>query len=152
MVGVGVGFTNHTRYGNRGYSLNCAPSCFSNCCKIRSRWRRTCLSVSVLSGAWKLRAKASDFLPAGNEPPRYSSNGRTDTTRGVAASAALRVGLQEALGAGAELYYPSLRLATDNGAMIARTAQFRFQQGEVAGLDFTARADLRFPGLVRATA
>jgi N6-L-threonylcarbamoyladenine synthase len=71
---------------------------------------------------------------------------------GVAASAALRAGLQEALGADGELYYPSLRLATDNGAMIARTAQFRFQQGEVAGLDFTARADLSFPGLVRATA
>jgi N6-L-threonylcarbamoyladenine synthase len=71
---------------------------------------------------------------------------------GVAASAALRAGLQEALGAGGELYFPSLRLATDNGAMIARTAQFRFQQGEVAGLDFTARADLSFPGLVRATA
>lgn len=71
---------------------------------------------------------------------------------GVAASAALRAGLQEVLGPAGELYYPSLRLATDNGAMIARTAQFRFQQGDVAGLDFTARADLAFPGLVRAPA
>jgi N6-L-threonylcarbamoyladenine synthase len=71
---------------------------------------------------------------------------------GVAASAALRAGLQEALGDDGELYYPSLRLATDNGAMIARAAQFRFQQGEVAGLDFTARADMAFPGLVRVSA
>ncbi len=69
---------------------------------------------------------------------------------GVAASAALRAGLHDALGPTGELYYPSLRLATDNGAMIARTAHFRFQQGEVAGLDFTARADLPFPGLVHA--
>jgi N6-L-threonylcarbamoyladenine synthase len=68
---------------------------------------------------------------------------------GVAASQALRAGLQEALGSGGELYYPSLRLATDNGAMIARTAQFRYQRGEVAGLEFTARADMAFPGLVR---
>jgi N6-L-threonylcarbamoyladenine synthase len=71
---------------------------------------------------------------------------------GVAASQALRNGLQEALGGDGELYYPSLRLATDNGAMIARTAQFRYARGEVAGLDFTARADMAFPGLVRQAA
>ena len=68
---------------------------------------------------------------------------------GVAASQALRAALQEALGANGELYYPSLRLATDNGAMIARAAQFRYERGDVAGLDFTARADMTFPGLVR---
>ncbi|HEY0809276.1 MAG TPA: tRNA (adenosine(37)-N6)-threonylcarbamoyltransferase complex transferase subunit TsaD [Longimicrobiales bacterium] len=68
---------------------------------------------------------------------------------GVAASQALRSAFQDALGADGELYYPSLRLATDNGAMIARAAQFRFKRGEVAGLDFTARADMTFPGLVR---
>jgi N6-L-threonylcarbamoyladenine synthase len=68
---------------------------------------------------------------------------------GVAASQALREGLHEALGATGELYYPSLRLATDNGAMIARVAQFRFGRGEIAGLDFTARADMSFPGLRR---
>lgn len=67
---------------------------------------------------------------------------------GVAASQALRAGLQDALGTDGELYFPSLRLATDNGAMIARTALFRFQQREVAGLDVTARADMIFPGLV----
>ena len=68
---------------------------------------------------------------------------------GVAASQALRAGLQEALGESGELYYPSLRLATDNGAMIARTAHFRYSRGEIAGLNFTARADMTFPGLVR---
>ena len=68
---------------------------------------------------------------------------------GVAASAALRAGLQTALGADGELYYPSPRLATDNAAMIARTALFRYQRGETAGLDFTARADMPFPGLRR---
>ena len=69
---------------------------------------------------------------------------------GVAASQALRVGLQEALGDDGELYYPSLRLATDNGAMIARTALFHYGKGEMAGLDVTARADMPFPGLIRA--
>ena len=68
---------------------------------------------------------------------------------GVAASAALRAGLQEALGESGELYYPSLRLATDNAGMIARTALFRYARGEIAGLDITARADMPFPGLVR---
>ena len=68
---------------------------------------------------------------------------------GVAASQALRTGLQEALGSEGSVYFPSLRLATDNAAMVARTAHFRYQRGEIAGLDFTARADLPFPGLVR---
>jgi N6-L-threonylcarbamoyladenine synthase len=69
---------------------------------------------------------------------------------GVAASRALREGLQAALGSTGELFFPSLRLATDNAAMIARAAAFRLEQGDVAGLDLTARADLPFPGLVRA--
>jgi tRNA A37 threonylcarbamoyltransferase TsaD len=68
----------------------------------------------------------------------------------VAASQALRSALKDALGDAGELYHPSPRLATDNGAMIARAALFHFQRGEIAGLDFTARADLPFPGLVRA--
>jgi N6-L-threonylcarbamoyladenine synthase len=69
---------------------------------------------------------------------------------GVAASQALRAALHEELGADGELYYPSIRLATDNGAMIARAALFHYQRGDIAGLDFTARADMRFPGLVKA--
>lgn len=69
---------------------------------------------------------------------------------GVAASLALRTALKQALGDDGELYHPSLRLATDNGAMIARTALFRYQRGDIAGLNFTARADMAFPGLIRA--
>jgi N6-L-threonylcarbamoyladenine synthase len=68
---------------------------------------------------------------------------------GVAASQALRAALQDALGTEGELYHPSPRLATDNGAMIARAALFHYTRGEVAGLDLTARADMPFPGLVR---
>jgi N6-L-threonylcarbamoyladenine synthase len=69
---------------------------------------------------------------------------------GVAASVALREGLREALGSNGSVYFPSLRLATDNAAMIARTALFRYERGETASLGFTARADMPFPGLVRA--
>ena len=70
---------------------------------------------------------------------------------GVAASRALRDAFTEALGADGRLFHPSPRMATDNGAMIARTAAFRFGRGDVAGLDLSARADLPFPGLVRAS-
>ncbi|MGH7461358.1 MAG: tRNA (adenosine(37)-N6)-threonylcarbamoyltransferase complex transferase subunit TsaD [Longimicrobiales bacterium] len=69
---------------------------------------------------------------------------------GVAASSALRAALAARLGEQGELYAPSLRLATDNAAMIARAAAFHLSRGDVAGLDLTARADLPFPGLVRA--
>ena len=68
---------------------------------------------------------------------------------GVAASGALRAALSGALGEGGRLLRPSPRMATDNGAMIARTAAFRLARGDVSGLDLTARADLSFPGLRR---
>jgi N6-L-threonylcarbamoyladenine synthase len=68
---------------------------------------------------------------------------------GVAASRALRDALRTALGDDGELYVPSARLATDNAAMIARAALYRWQRGDVAPLDVTARADLPFPGLLR---
>jgi N6-L-threonylcarbamoyladenine synthase len=67
---------------------------------------------------------------------------------GVSASRALRDTLTARLGGG-RLFVPSPRLATDNAAMIARTAAYRFGRGERAGLDTTARADLPFPGLER---
>jgi N6-L-threonylcarbamoyladenine synthase len=66
---------------------------------------------------------------------------------GVANSRALRTGLAESLGAEGRLFAPSPRLSTDNAAMIARTAVFRFARGEAAGLGLNARADLPFPGL-----
>jgi N6-L-threonylcarbamoyladenine synthase len=66
---------------------------------------------------------------------------------GVAASLALRESLRAALGSDGELFAPSPRLATDNAAMIARAGLFHLQQGRVAPLDVTARADMPFPGL-----
>lgn len=68
---------------------------------------------------------------------------------GVAASQALRDAFRQALGEGGRLFHPSPRMATDNGAMIARTAAYRFDRGDTAGLGLTARADLPFPGLAR---
>ena len=48
---------------------------------------------------------------------------------------------------GATVYAPSVRLATDNAAMIARAGLFRFERGERAGLDLNAYAALPIPGL-----
>jgi N6-L-threonylcarbamoyladenine synthase len=70
---------------------------------------------------------------------------------GVANSRALRESLRRRLGGGGELYAPSPRLSTDNAAMIARAALFRWERGEAGGLDLNARADLPFPGLTRAS-
>jgi len=69
---------------------------------------------------------------------------------GVAASGALRSALAERLGATGRLFHPSPRMATDNGAMIARAAAYRFARGDVDPGAPSARADLPFPGLVRA--
>jgi N6-L-threonylcarbamoyladenine synthase len=71
---------------------------------------------------------------------------------GVAASQALRSALRGELGTEGRLFHPSPRMATDNGAMIARTAAYRYSRGEEAGLELTARADLPFPGLVHPAA
>jgi N6-L-threonylcarbamoyladenine synthase len=68
---------------------------------------------------------------------------------GVANSRRLREELARRLGAGGEVYAPSPRLSTDNGAMIARAALFRWARDGAAGLDLSARADLPFPGLRR---
>ncbi|MBI4545954.1 MAG: tRNA (adenosine(37)-N6)-threonylcarbamoyltransferase complex transferase subunit TsaD [Gemmatimonadetes bacterium] len=66
---------------------------------------------------------------------------------GVAASRALRAAIAEPLGPTGELFYPSARLATDNGAMVARAGLFHYLRGDIAPLDVTAQADLPFPGL-----
>ncbi|HEY3112516.1 MAG TPA: tRNA (adenosine(37)-N6)-threonylcarbamoyltransferase complex transferase subunit TsaD [Gemmatimonadaceae bacterium] len=51
---------------------------------------------------------------------------------------------------GTTVFTPSPRLATDNAAMIARAAFFRFEQGERGGLDLNAYASSPIPGLVAA--
>jgi N6-L-threonylcarbamoyladenine synthase len=66
---------------------------------------------------------------------------------GVANSRLLRERLTALLGPSGELFHPSPRLATDNAAMIARTALFRFERDGPSPLALNARADLPFPGL-----
>ena len=51
---------------------------------------------------------------------------------------------------GRTVFTPSPRLATDNAAMIARAAFFRFEHGERSGLDLNAYASSPIPGLVAA--
>lgn len=78
---------------------------------------------------------------------RERSCGRVLVGGGVAASRALIEGLERELGPDGALYRPSPRLATDNGAMIARAGLFRYARGDVAGAGLAARADLPFPGM-----
>ena len=51
---------------------------------------------------------------------------------------------------GVKVFTPTPRLATDNAAMIARAAFFRFEKGERSGLDLNAYASSPIPGLVAA--
>jgi N6-L-threonylcarbamoyladenine synthase len=51
---------------------------------------------------------------------------------------------------GITVFAPTPRLATDNAAMIARAAFFRFERGERAGLDLNAYASSPIPGLIAA--
>jgi len=71
---------------------------------------------------------------------------------GVACNRALVVAmtqrLREQLGDGAEVFAPGVRLATDNAAMIARTALFRLGRGERSDATLNAYATRPLPGLV----
>ena len=70
---------------------------------------------------------------------------------GVVANTRLRERLKTAGEAnGLRVLYPPLELCTDNAAMIARAAFFRFERGERAGLDLNAYASSPIPGLVAA--
>ena len=66
---------------------------------------------------------------------------------GVSANGRLREELTLRLGPRGRLFHASPRLSLDNGAMVARTARFRFDLGQVAPPETTAAADLAFPGL-----
>jgi N6-L-threonylcarbamoyladenine synthase len=62
-------------------------------------------------------------------------------TGGVAANRQLRQSMQQAGGCiGASVYYPPIKLCTDNGAMIAGVAYHKYQQGFRDGLDLNASA------------
>lgn len=71
---------------------------------------------------------------------------------GVARNRRLRSRLRQALPAGGRLFAPPPRLATDNGAMVARLAAHRLGRGERSGLELTADPSLPFPGLDDAAA
>lgn len=67
---------------------------------------------------------------------------------GVACNKALVAAMRTRLGdRGATVFAPSLRLATDNAAMIARAGLFHAERGMRSGLDLNAYAALPIPGL-----
>jgi len=68
---------------------------------------------------------------------------------GVARNGVLRTRLAEALAdSGGTLFAPSLRLAADNAAMVARLAEHRLSLGERSTLELNADPSLAFPGLL----
>jgi N6-L-threonylcarbamoyladenine synthase len=70
---------------------------------------------------------------------------------GVACNSALVDAMRaRAVQSEAAVFAPTPRLATDNAAMIARAGLFRFERGELAGLDLNAYATLPMPGLAAA--
>jgi N6-L-threonylcarbamoyladenine synthase len=71
---------------------------------------------------------------------------------GVARNRALAESLRTQVEPEGLVFVPSPRLATDNAAMVARAARFRFDRGERSGLDLNARADLPMPGVVTGSA
>jgi len=69
---------------------------------------------------------------------------------GVSANGPLRAEMRRRLAAhdpGGRVLHASPRLSLDNGAMVARAARFRFERGDLGGLEASASARLPFPGL-----
>jgi tRNA N6-adenosine threonylcarbamoyltransferase len=71
---------------------------------------------------------------------------------GVSANQRLRDELSVRLGMDGQLLVASPRLSLDNGAMVARAARFRYDEGDVAELDASASASMVFPGLIQRVA
>lgn len=69
---------------------------------------------------------------------------------GVSANGVLRSEMERRM-SGGRVFWASPRLSLDNGAMVARAARFRFDRGDVGGLDGSASASLAFPGLATAS-
>jgi N6-L-threonylcarbamoyladenine synthase len=68
---------------------------------------------------------------------------------GVACNSALVEAMRERLAElGAEVFAPSLRLATDNAAMIARAGFHHYYRGDYGSLDLNAFASRPLPGLI----
>jgi N6-L-threonylcarbamoyladenine synthase len=66
---------------------------------------------------------------------------------GVSANGCLRREIQGRLGPEGRLYVASPRLSMDNGAMVARAALFRLEEGDVGSAEVSADANLPFPDL-----
>ena len=63
---------------------------------------------------------------------------------GVAANSQLRATFEErAKAAGIEVFFPSRALSTDNAAMIAAAAYFRFRAGDLADTSLNADPSLK---------
>jgi len=71
---------------------------------------------------------------------------------GVSANQRLRDELELRLEGVGRLFFASPRLSADNGAMVARAARFRFDEGGAAPPDLSASARFVFPGLARGVA
>lgn len=71
---------------------------------------------------------------------------------GVSANQRLRDELELRLKGEGTLFFSSPRLAADNGAMVARAARFRFDEGGATPPDLSASPGFVFPGLVRGVA
>jgi N6-L-threonylcarbamoyladenine synthase len=70
---------------------------------------------------------------------------------GVACNATLVAAMRERLSnRGVAVFAPSVRLATDNAAMIARAGLFHLENGERSGLELNAFAGRPIPGLIAA--
>jgi N6-L-threonylcarbamoyladenine synthase len=67
---------------------------------------------------------------------------------GVACNQTLVGRIRERLGTTVAVHAPTVRLATDNAAMIARAGLFRLERGERSGLDLNAYATRTLPGLI----
>jgi N6-L-threonylcarbamoyladenine synthase len=68
---------------------------------------------------------------------------------GVAGNSALVQAMRDRMAPlGAEVYAPSVRLATDNAAMIARAGLFHFERGFRSGFDLNAYSSLPLPNLI----
>jgi len=67
---------------------------------------------------------------------------------GVSANRALRGAMADRLGSRGVLFVASPRLSLDNGAMVARVAEYRLGRGERSGSTLDADPALPFPGLL----
>ena len=102
-------------------------------CDFASSFQKTAVKILVqkLQKACSMYPEAKSILLAG----------------GVSANLALREGLTKAFEKSHEVYFPDLKFATDNGAMVASAAYYSIQAGEKASdpysLDISPRSVIK---------